>query len=427
MAQRYQAPRGTQDILPPATEAWQQVEAAFRRVCHRYGYHEIRTPVFEEAGLFARGIGEGTDIVSKEMYAFEDRGGRTLALRPEGTAGVVRSLVQNGLGAGGAEVKLYYLVSIFRYERPQAGRYRQAHQVGVECFGPPGPDVDAEVIALNMEWFRELGIEGHTLALNSVGCPECRPTHRAALREALRSVRGDLCETCQARLETNPMRVFDCKVPGCKALLGDAPATTDYLCGGCRSHLDGLTDLLGLLRVPYAIDRRLVRGLDYYTRTAFEVKFSGLGAQDALSGGGRYDGLVAELGGKPTPGIGFAAGIERAVLTLEKLGLLPPSTMPRGVFVVGLDPESRRQAMALADALRHAGLRAETDHQERGLGSQLKQADRAGARLALIIGEDERAAGEVLLRDLESGDQERIPYDTAARQASERLSGASPA
>lgn len=426
MSQRYQAPRGTQDILPPVSETWQQVEAAFRRVCHRYGYQEIRTPVFEEAGLFSRGIGEGTDIVSKEMYLFQDRGGRTLALRPEGTAGAVRALVQHGLGAAGAEVKLYYLLSIFRYERPQAGRYRQAHQVGVECFGPPGPDVDAEVIALNMDWYRELGIEGHTLALNSVGCPECRPNHRTALREALRSVEDGLCETCRGRLETNPMRVFDCKAPECQALLGDAPSTLDYLCGGCEAHLSGLVDLLSRLGVPYAMDRRLVRGLDYYTRTAFEVKFTGLGAQDALSGGGRYDGLVAELGGKPTPGIGFAAGIERAVLALDKLGLLPPSCMPAGVFVVGLDAVSRREAMSIAGKLRAAGLRAEIDHQERGLGGQLKQADRVGARLAVIIGEDERATGEAILRDLTSGEQTRVPLASAAEAASECLSRSTP-
>jgi histidyl-tRNA synthetase len=422
MSQRYQAPRGTQDILPPASETWQQAEAVFRRVCHRYGYQEIRPPVFEDAALFSRGIGEGTDIVSKEMYVFEDRGGRSLSLRPEGTAGIARAFIQHGLGAGGAEVKLYYTLSIFRYERPQAGRYRQSHQVGVECFGSPGPDTDAEVIALNMDWYRELGIEGHTLALNSVGCPECRPAHRAALREALRAVEGDLCDTCRARLETNPMRVFDCKSAECQALLVDAPATLEYLCAGCEEHLNGLTDLLGVLKVPYAIDRRLVRGLDYYTRTAFEVKFSGLGAQDALSGGGRYDGLVEELGGKSTPGIGFACGVERAVLTLEKLGISLGSPLPRGVFVAGLDPESRRIAFSLASELRALGARAEIDHLARGLGAQLKQADRVGARYALIVGEDERQAGEALLRDLTSGDQQRVPLTDAARLVAEQLS-----
>lgn len=421
MAQSVQAPRGTQDILPPTSETWQQVEAAFRRVCHRYGHREIRTPVFEEASLFLRGIGEGTDIVSKEMYVFEDRGGRKLALRPEGTANAVRAMIQHGLAAGGAEVRLYYLISIFRYERPQAGRYRQAHQVGAECFGPPGPDVDAEIIALNMDWYRELGLQGHTLALNSVGCPACRPAHREALRAALQSVAGDLCETCQGRLETNPMRVFDCKSPECRALVADAPSTLDYLCPGCERHLGGLTDLLGGMGVPYALDRRLVRGLDYYTRTAFEVKFAGLGAQDALAGGGRYDGLAEELGGKPTCGIGFAAGVERAVLALEKMGLTPSSPLPSGAFAIGLDDESRRLAFDLATQLRARGCRAECDHQGRGLGGQLKQADRVGARVALIVGEDERASGEVLLRDLRSGDQARVPLGEAVSRAAEIL------
>jgi len=411
MPQAFQVPRGTQDVLPPTSTAWQHAEASFREVCHRYGYEEIRTPVFEEAALFARGIGDVTDIVSKEMYVFEDRGGRHLALRPEGTAGVVRAFIQHGLAAPKAVWKVYYIISIFRYERPQAGRYRQSHQVGVECFGAPGPDADAEVIALNMAWYDSLGISDHGLTLNSLGCPVCRPSHREALQSALRAVAPQLCETCQGRIDRNPLRVFDCKSPECKALLAGAPSTLDHLCPGCQAHFDTLRTTLEALELPYEIDPRLVRGLDYYTRTAWEVKFTGLGAQDALCGGGRYDGLVEGLGGHPTPGIGFAAGIERALLTLAELGIEAPGALPRGVFVAGLGDKARGRALLLAEGIRRAGVRAETDYFERGLGAQLRLADRLAARYAVILGDDELASGQATVRDLESGVQEAVALD----------------
>jgi len=411
MPQAFQVPRGTQDVLPPTGAAWQHAEASFREVCHRYGYEEIRTPVFEEAALFARGIGDVTDIVSKEMYVFEDRGGRTLALRPEGTAGVVRAFIQHGLAAPKAAWKVYYIISIFRYERPQAGRYRQSHQVGVECFGAPGPDTDAEVIALNMAWYDSLGISDHGLTLNSLGCPVCRPSHREALQSALRAVAPQLCETCQGRIDRNPLRVFDCKSPECQALLAGAPSTLDYLCGDCQAHFGTLRTTLEALGLPYTIDPRLVRGLDYYTRTAWEVKFTGLGAQDALCGGGRYDGLVEELGGRPTPGIGFAAGIERALLTLAELGVTAPGALPRGVFVAGLGDRARGRALLLAEGIRGAGVRAETDYFDRGLGAQLRLADRLAARYAVILGDDELASGQATVRDLESGVQEPVAFD----------------
>lgn len=411
MAKSYQAPRGTQDILPPVSDRWHHLESTFRKVCERYGYQEVRTPVFEESGLFARGIGDATDIVSKEMYVFEDRGGRSMALRPEGTAGIVRAFVEHKLAGEKSAWKVFYFMSIFRYERPQAGRYRQAHQVGVECFGPTGPDADAEVIALNMAWYRELGIRGHELRLNSLGCPVCRPSHRQALSEALSEVRGDLCPTCQGRMETNPLRVFDCKSAECQALVASAPSTVDYLCAECQSHFARLRDLLEAMELPYELAPRLVRGLDYYTRTAWEVKYSGLGAQDALCGGGRYDGLVEELGGPATPGIGFAAGIERALYALEQGGIEIPGRSARGTLVIGLDEESRRRALLLAESIRGHGLRAETDYFDRGLKAQMKQADRLGARCAVILGEDELKTGRAVVRDLESGDQSEVPID----------------
>ncbi len=415
MARGYQAPRGTQDILPPLSGQWHHLESTFRRVCDQYGYQEVRTPVFEEAGLFARGIGDATDIVSKEMYVFEDRGGRSLALRPEGTAGVARAFVEHKLAGEKSAWKVFYIISIFRYERPQAGRYRQAHQVGVECFGPAGPEADAEVIALNMAWYRELGMRGQELRLNSLGCPVCRPGHRQALQEALREVEGDLCPTCQGRLETNPLRVFDCKSTGCQSLVASAPAPLDYLCPECASHFAAVRSLLDGMELPYEIDPRLVRGLDYYTRTAWEVKYAQLGAQDALCGGGRYDGLVQELGGPPTPGIGFAAGIERALVALEKGGIAIPDRSSRGTLVIGLDAESRRRALLLAEAIRRQGLRAETDLFNRGLRAQMKHADRLGARWAVIIGEAELGTGRATVRDLESGEQREVPIEEVPR------------
>jgi histidyl-tRNA synthetase len=401
------------------------VEGAFRDVCHRYGYREVRTPVFEEAALFARGIGDATDIVSKEMYAFEDRGGRTLALRPEGTAGIVRAFIQHGLAAEKSAWKVYYIIPIFRYERPQAGRYRQSHQVGVECFGAPGPDVDAEVIALNMAWYQDLGVRGHHLSVSSLGCPACRPEHRVALRDALRSVEGGLCETCRCRIGTNPLRVFDCKSPECQALVAGAPSPLDYLCPDCEEHLAGLRRLLDDLELPYEMDPRLVRGLDYYSRTAWEVKFAGLGAQDALAGGGRYDGLVEELGGPLTPGIGFAAGIERALITLERIGGEVPDPLPAGVFLAGLNAESRHRCIVLAERLRALGIRAETDLFDRGLKAQLRLADKLGARFAVLIGENELASGEAAVRDLTAREQQAIPLDQVPEWIAERMRASS--
>jgi len=345
------------------------------------------------------------------MYVFEDRGGRLLALRPEGTAGIARAFIQHSLGGDKAALKLFYIYSIYRYERPQAGRYRQSHQVGAECFGPPGPNVDAEMIALNLAWYRELGIRDHRLRLNSVGCPICRPAHRTALQEALRKIESQLCATCQGRLDVNPMRVFDCKNPSCQALLVDAPSTLDYLCEECTTHLAGLRVLLDGTGVEYEMDRKLVRGLDYYTRTAFEVKFTGLGAQDSLSGGGRYDSLVEQLGGKPTPAIGFAAGIERALLTLEQLGVNHADPLPRGAYFIGLGEEAHTTVVRLAERLRQLGGRAEFDHYERGLKPQLKQANRLGARFAVIIGENELATGKATVRDLDAKEQVEVPLE----------------
>jgi len=403
----YSAPRGTQDILPPESARWQRLEDCFRALCGLYGYREIRTPVFEEMALFARAVGEETDIVSKEMYVFEDRGGRELALRPEGTAPVVRAYLQHKLhGLPGAQ-KLYYIAPIFRYERPQAGRYRQHHQVGVEAIGAPGPDVDAEVIALGRHLLDALGIAGGRLEINSVGCPDCRPQYRRVLQEALRPVRDELCEVCQVRFDRNPMRILDDKNERCRELTANAPRILDHLCAACRDHFAGLQQHLEGLGLEYHVNPRIVRGLDYYTRTAFEIIHDALAAKDTVVGGGRYDGLVGELGGSPTPGVGFGAGIERMLLIAEAQKVAPPPT-PEMVYVAAADDGARAEAPRVLRAVRSAGIAADTDYNRRSLSTQMKEANRLGCRRVVILAEAELASGMATLRDMKSGEQRQV-------------------
>ena len=319
----FAAPRGTQDILPEDVRRWQWLEETFRRLCAVYGYGEIRTPVFEATELFTRSVGEETDIVSKQMYTFKSRGGDSLTLRPEGTAPAVRAAIQHNLLGQGGVVKLYYAGPIFRYEKPQKGRYRQFHQVGVEAFGSPGPQLDAEMLAFARDLLAAVGITNVSLELNSVGCPQCRPRYRDALRNALAGARSELCPDCTRRYEANPLRILDCKVERCRELSADVPVILDVLCDDCKAHLQGVEHGLQALDVPYTINPHIVRGLDYYTRTAFEFIAGGLGAQDTVLAGGRYDGLVEELGGPPTPAIGFAAGMERLLLAAAMLFRCP--------------------------------------------------------------------------------------------------------
>jgi histidyl-tRNA synthetase len=404
---RYSAPRGTQDVLPEDASRWQRLEACFRDLCARYAYREIRTPVFEEMGLFARAVGEQTDIVAKEMYVFEDRGGRAMALRPEGTAPVVRAYLQHKLyGLPGAQ-KLYYIAPIFRYERPQAGRYRQHHQVGVEAIGAPGPDVDAEVIALGRELLDGLGISGGRLEINSVGCPECRPRYRRVLQDALRPVLGELCEVCQVRFERNPMRILDDKSERCRELTRDAPAILDHLCDGCKTHFAGLRSALAELGLQYEVNQRIVRGLDYYTRTAFEIIHDALAAKDTVVGGGRYDGLAEELGGPPTPGVGFGAGVERMLLIMEAQGAARPPA-PELVYVAAADDGARAAAPRVLRDLRGAGVSADTDYNARSLKAQMKEANRLGCGRVVILASEELETGMVTVRDMDSGEQRQV-------------------
>ena len=401
-------PRGTKDILPDTVAQWTHVEKVIRELCARYGYHEIRTPIFEHTELFLRGIGETTDVVEKEMYTFTDRGERSLTLRPENTASVVRSYLQNKLYAADALVKLFYIGSMFRYDRPQAGRYREFHQFGVEALGEASPAVDAEIIVLAVEFLRALGLQELKLHLNSVGCPKCRPVYRERLQEFFRPHLEELCTDCRSRFERNPLRLLDCKHEHCHALAEGAPRITDCLCDECRVHFTEVQSYLTAAGVPFELDANLVRGLDYYTKTAFEVKYTPLGAQSAVAGGGRYDGLVEEVGGPPTPGIGFAVGLERVLLALEKQELLPEELEAVDVFVVALGEAAQIPAFKLLHELRVAKLSAAMDFAGRSMKAQMKQANKKNARFVAILGEDEVKEASALLKDMKTSEQKKL-------------------
>ena len=405
------APRGTKDILPEQMGAWIFVEDRIRDICRRYGYREIRTPIFEHTELFQRGIGEGTDVVDKEMYTFQDRGGRSITLRPENTAAAVRAYLQNKLFAEGGLTKLFYMGSMFRYDRPQAGRMREFHQFGVEALGEGSPTVDAEIILLAVDFLSSLGLTDLSLSLNSVGCPNCRPIYRKRLQDFFRDKLGDLCGDCQSRFEKNPMRILDCKADSGKPFMGDAPKITDCLCEECGTHFEELQRLLKAVGIPFSLDSRLVRGLDYYTKTAFEIKYEPLGAQSAVAGGGRYDKLVEEIGGNPTPAVGFAVGMERILLAMEKQGRLPEPKRGMEAFVVALGEGAKETAFCLLTKLRRAGLRSAMDYGGRSMKAQMKQAGKACARFALILGEDEVRDGTVACKNMETGEQRSVPMD----------------
>jgi len=402
------AVRGTRDILPGEVERWQRLEAVARGVCERYGYHEVRTPVIEREELFAKGTGETTDIVQKEMYAFTDKGGERITLRPEATPSMVRAYVEHSLEQALAIPKIYAIGPMFRYERPQKGRYRQFHQLDVEVFGIADPGIDAEVVEMAWTFVRELGIGDVELVTNSVGCPVCRPAFGAALLQALGEDLPKLCGDCQRRAQTNPLRIFDCKVPKDQPIIDALPHSIDYLCEACRTHFAEVRGYLDALAVPYRISHRLVRGLDYYTRTTFEILAANLGAQNAVLGGGRYDGLVEQLGGPDRVGIGFAAGLERLVLAMPEEAA--PPRVP-DVFIVGLGDEGRRAAFLLLRDVRAAGLSAQMDYEGRSLKSQMKRADRLRAAHAIIIGEAELARGVVTLREMVTSTQADVPRD----------------
>lgn len=404
-------PRGTNDFLPGEVEKWQYLEGLIRDLFARYHYKEIRTPIFEHTELFLRSVGETSDIVSKEMYSFEDKGLRHVTLRPEGTAGTVRAFVENKLFSQSLPVKLYYTGPMFRYDQPQAGRYRQFHQFGCEVLGSADPLVDAEVITFAVDLFSQLGLESLSVLINTVGCDHCRPRYQQALKDYFSQYKDQLCETCLERLEKNPLRLLDCKEEACKAVAAKAPTTLDYACDDCKAHFEKVCAYLESVGIKYEVDTTLVRGLDYYTQTAFEVIMNKVGSQqNAICGGGRYNKLVSQVGGDDIPGMGFAAGMERVLLTVEEEGIELPVKQDIDVYVAPLGDAAKEVCFKLVHDLRQQGLIVETDYLSKSIKAQMKTADKAGARYAIIIGDDELAGGNAVVRDMRESTQETIPF-----------------
>lgn len=420
MSSLFRAPKGVPEYVPPASGRFLSVREALSAPARLAGYGYIELPVFEDTALFERGVGESTDVVSKEMYTFTDRGDRSISLRPEGTAGVMRSVIENGMHRGGLPVKLWYAGPFFRAERPQHGRYRQLQQVGVEAIGSDDPALDAEVVALADQAFRDVGLRQYTLHLNSLGCAQCRPEYSARLREFLDGC--DLDEATRERAQINPLRVLDDKRPEVQEQVASAPLPVDHLCAECAQHYDATRGFLHDLGVTWQESPRLVRGLDYYTRTAFEFTHAGLGAQSGIGGGGRYDGLMAALGGPELSGIGFGLGVDRTLLAAEAEGLHVPDGAQVRCFCVPLGEDARHVAVSLLGRLRTAGIGADMAFDSRGLKGSMKAADRSGARFALIIGEEEIAAGTVMVRDLVEGTQEPVPLEEVVA----RMMGSAP-
>ncbi len=400
------APKGTVDIVPGKSEKWQLMEDVFRSEAELNGFREVRTPVFEHTELFLRGVGDTTDVVEKQMYTFEDKGGRSITLRPEGTAGAVRAMLENGLYNEGYPVKLYYLTSCYRYEKPQAGRLRELHQFGVEMFGAAEPLADAQIIVLALSAFKRLGLEDVGLQINSIGCPTCRKEYHKALKEYFTARKDQLCDTCLSRLERNPMRILDCKSPECQEVAKGAPKITDYLCEDCRDHFAKVQEFLTALGIEFEIDPGLVRGLDYYTRTVFEFPSKSLGF--ALGGGGRYDGLVEEFGGKPTPGLGFGLGMDRILLALEAQKVEFPQPVKCEAYLVCVGEEAQKKAFRLVDELHRCGVPADFDVCGRGVKAQMKYANKIGAKFTLVLGDDEIRQGKAAMKNMKTGETKTI-------------------
>ncbi len=420
MTAKYHAIKGVKDILPGEIEKWQFMERTAGEVFELYGFSEIRIPIFEKTAVFTRSIGETTDIVEKEMYTFSDRSGDSLTLRPEGTASVVRAYVEHNLYNPPSVVKLYYMGPMFRCERPQAGRYRQFYQIGAEAFGTENPEIDADVIGMLMEYFKRLGLKDLELQINTLGCNECRPKFREALIEFLRSKKSLLCEDCQRRYERNPLRIFDCKSPNCHEATKEAPVMEGCLCENCKRHFNSTLNYLDKLNITYAKNPKLVRGLDYYTKTAFEIISKGLGSQNAIAGGGRYDGLVEEFGGTATPAFGFAIGVDRtAPLILPSAVNIYPSSP--SVFIAALGERANQKVFELINGLRQNGIRAERDYENGSLKSQMRKANKFGVKYTVIIGDNELDKGKVILRDMSSAQQNEIDIGKIVEILSEKL------
>lgn len=408
-----QAPKGTKDILPQEVYKWQHVERTFADICQKYNYKEIRLPVFEYTEVFQRSVGDSTDIVQKQMYTFEDKGGRSITLRPEGTAGVVRSYIEHGMGSLPQPIKLYYNITAYRYENVQKGRYREFRQLGVEVFGAGGPSADAEVISLAMLFFDKLGIaENIDLNINSIGCPKCRGNYNEKLKEYLKTNLEHLCKNCKERFERNPLRIIDCKEEKCRQHVENAPAIIDYLCNECHDHFEGLKTCLVNMGIRYNVDKNIVRGLDYYTKTVFEIVSKNVGTQGTLCGGGRYDGLVQSCGGDPTPGLGFAIGVERLLLEMESQNITIPEAEEVEIFFATIGNSADRFAEKMVYMLRKNRVAAEKDLLGRSLKSQMKYADKLGAAYTIVIGDDEVNKNRAVLKNMKTGEQKDVSLDS---------------
>ena len=410
--QNIQAPKGTKDVTPAESYKWHYIENCMRELCALYGANELRTPIIEHTELFLRGVGDTTDIVQKEMYTFEDKGGRSITLKPEGTAGMVRAFIENRLFNDPMPQKLYYLNSpTFRYEKPQAGRLREHHQFGIEIVGAYGPETDAEVILLALSLFKKLGVHDLMLHINSIGCPECRKEYNKALREYLAGYLGEMCETCRSRFEKNPMRIIDCKEERCKRIVANAPRTIDYLCDDCRKHFEGVKKCLESVGAEYVVDTDIVRGLDYYTGTVFEVISNRIGAQGAVCAGGRYNGLIEELGGDKIPAVGFGMGMERLLAVMEANNVEFPAPDRIKVCFAAMGDAPRMKAFALAQQLREKGVSAEFDHMDRSFKAQFKYANKLNCEYTVAIGDEELEAGKVRVKCMADGEETEVAFE----------------
>ncbi len=399
----FSVPKGTKDILPAEVSGWQRAERVFSEVCAGYGFCEIRIPTFEHTEVFTRGVGGSTDVVRKEMYTFDDKGGRSMTLRPEGTAGVVRSYIENGMSSLPAPVRLFYMINAFRYEKMQKGRYREFHQFGVEAFGAQGPDIDAEIISLLLLFFKRMGVRETRLCINSIGCPKCRSAYYEELREYFSDKLTGMCPDCNERMKQNPMRILDCKEPRCKVYTADAPRQLQFLCAECKEHFEGLQSALDDLDITYTVDPGIVRGLDYYTRTVFEFVSDHVGTQGTICGGGRYDKLVGMMDGPDVPGVGFAMGVERFLMEMQAQGIELLEESPVKVYIANLSEETRASCRKLAFRMRSSGIGCETDLVGRSFRAQMKYANKAGIPFVAVIGPDEAAAGTFSLKRMSDG------------------------
>ncbi len=402
-----QAPKGTEDLLPDESYRWQYLEKSFKSVCDRFGYHEIRVPTFEHTELFKRGVGDTTDVVQKQMYTFLDKGGRSVTLRPEGTASVARSFLQNSLYAQAMPLKMFYNIACFRYENKQKGRLREFHQFGIEAFGSKGPSIDAEIISLAVTFLTEVGLKDLSVNINSIGCPECRKKYNDALKEYFRPNLGNLCATCNERFNRNPLRILDCKSEICGGYAKSAPTILEYICDDCKSHFEALKTALDNMEIPYNVNPGIVRGLDYYTKTVFEV----ISGPFTVCGGGRYDGMIEEFGGDSIPGIGFGLGIERLLIRLDELGITIPKENGIDLYIAALGDKAKTFTQKLALDLRKKGINVELDHMERGLKAQMKYANKICSKFSVVIGDNEIENNLVKLKNMETGNEEEISFE----------------